>query len=337
MAATLPEAETGEEPALQRRRLRIRPEARNAIVVLFRFIFVLRTCALPALSAAGAVVAILTDNDGRSLTGGAPARRSSQRLFPPVDITHAPSLSIPTGVSVLFSFVVLKFVARLDESFGKIVAGPKTVRRCNDELLNQNLDNRWIFPLNNSLPNPVVKIHWLWNRFIAILFGVLGTISVLGAEKLMGSPFVHGLRNAFFQYPWNSHDANQILNRGSRPFNNDQSTISGCNQLYQSLVVCALFATWQLASLNEVKRVLVGPRFQIDLPNCLQPVTQDRLSHRAWTTRSICSGLWCTNALKFLTCVFIDHALTFCFIWFIWLALAVWFGGVLTISGRVGG
>ena len=62
MAATLPEAETGEERSTH-----------NAIVVLFKFIFVLRTCVLPALSAAGAVVAILTDNDGNSLTGGAPA------------------------------------------------------------------------------------------------------------------------------------------------------------------------------------------------------------------------------------------------------------------------
>ena len=56
MAATLPEAETGGEPTLQRHRLQIRPEARNAIVVLFKFIFVIRTRLLPALSAAGAVV-----------------------------------------------------------------------------------------------------------------------------------------------------------------------------------------------------------------------------------------------------------------------------------------
>ena len=62
IAATLPEAATSGERS-----------AHNAIVMLFKFIFVLRTCALPALSAAGAIVAILTDNDGKSLTGGAPA------------------------------------------------------------------------------------------------------------------------------------------------------------------------------------------------------------------------------------------------------------------------
>ena len=97
----------------------------------------------------------------------------------------------------------------------------------------------------------------------------------------------------------------------------------------------ALFGAWLLASLNEVKRVLVGPRFQIDLPNCLQPPTQGRLSHQVWTTRPTRSGLWCTNALKFLTCLFIDYALTFSGILAIWMALAVWVGGKLTISERV--
>ena len=41
--------------------------------MLFRFIFVFRSCALPALTAAGAVVRILTDAGGASLTGGASA------------------------------------------------------------------------------------------------------------------------------------------------------------------------------------------------------------------------------------------------------------------------
>ena len=233
---------------------------------------------------------------------------------------------------MLFSFVVLRFVARLDESFGKIVAGPETMRRCKDdldELLNQDLDNPWIFQLNNSLPNLVVKIHWLWNRFIAISLAILGTRSVLNAEKLMESPFVLGLRNAFFRYPWIFGDADDVQTRGS------ESVVSACNQLYQSLLVSALFAAWLLTSLNEVKRVLVGPRFQIDLPNCLQRPTQDRLSHQVWTTRPTRSGLWCTNALKFLTYVFIDYALTFSGILALWMALAVWAGGYLTISDRV--
>ena len=226
---------------------------------------------------------------------------------------------------------MLRFVAHLDEAFGKIFAGPETMRRCKDdltELLNQDLDN----PL-------VVKIHWLWNRFIAILLAVLGTISVLRAEVLMGSPFVIGLRNTFFLYPWHSDDPQDAINvvtRGSRPLSDDKSAASVCNQLYQSLLVSALFAAWLLALLSEMKRVLVGPKFQIDLPNCLhEPPTQDRLSHRFWTTRPACSGAWCTNALKFVSYLFIDYALTFCFILAIWMALAVWASGRLTISGRV--
>ena len=217
---------------------------------------------------------------------------------------------------------MLRFVAHLDEAFGKIFAGPETMRRCKDdlaELLNQDLDN----PL-------VVKIHWLWNRFIAILLAALGTISVLRAEVLMGSPFLISLRNTFFLYPWNSNNAIYIMTRGSY-----NSAAPVCNQLYQSLLVSALFAAWFLALLSEVKRVLVGPKFQIDLPNCLhEPTTQDRLSHRFWTTRP-CSGAWCTKALKFASCLFIDYALTVCFILAIWMALAVWASGGLTISGRV--
>ena len=62
MIAALPEAAMGEERSTH-----------NAIVMLFRFIFVFRSCALPALTAAGAVVRILTDAGGASLTGGASA------------------------------------------------------------------------------------------------------------------------------------------------------------------------------------------------------------------------------------------------------------------------
>jgi hypothetical protein len=42
-----------------------------AQVLLFSIMFTLRTSVLPPLSAVGAIVAILTDNDGESLTGGA--------------------------------------------------------------------------------------------------------------------------------------------------------------------------------------------------------------------------------------------------------------------------
>ena len=45
----------------------------NAIVLLFSIMFTLRTSVLPPLSAVGAIVAILTDGNGGSLTGGAVA------------------------------------------------------------------------------------------------------------------------------------------------------------------------------------------------------------------------------------------------------------------------
>ena len=40
-------------------------------VLLYRIMFTLRTSVLPPLSAVGAIVAILTDSNGASLTGGA--------------------------------------------------------------------------------------------------------------------------------------------------------------------------------------------------------------------------------------------------------------------------
>ena len=40
-------------------------------VLLYSIMFTLRTSVLPPLSAVGAIVAILTDNGGESLTGGA--------------------------------------------------------------------------------------------------------------------------------------------------------------------------------------------------------------------------------------------------------------------------
>ena len=40
-------------------------------VLLYRIMFTLRTSVLPPLSAVGAIVAILTDGNGASLTGGA--------------------------------------------------------------------------------------------------------------------------------------------------------------------------------------------------------------------------------------------------------------------------
>ena len=110
-------------------------------------------------------------------------------------------LLVPTslfaGVSVLFSFVVLSFVAHLDKGVSQIFVGPETKRRCEDDLAEKGL----------------VKIHWLWNRAIAVLLATLGSISVLRAEQLMASAFVRGLRANFFLYPWAGAD--QVQTRGS--------------------------------------------------------------------------------------------------------------------------
>ena len=105
---------------------------------------------------------------------------------------------------MLFSFVVLGFVAHLDDALSQIFVGPGTMRRCEEDL-------ETCFKAEKGL----VKIHWLWNRAIAILLATLGTISVLRAEQLMGSPFVGGLRTHFFMYPFDRADEVQTRGSGS--------------------------------------------------------------------------------------------------------------------------
>ena len=173
-----------------------------------------------------------------------------------------------------------------------------------------------------------VRVHWLWNRVIAMLLAALGTFSVLMAEPLMGTPLVLGLREIFFQYPWDRSD--DVMNRGSpRSVDNGKSAAGACNQLYQSLLVTSLLSAWVLALGNEVKRALVGPKFQIYPPSCLKLPTQ------FWTTRPTCSASWCTNALKLAFCGIMDYALMCGVILAIWMALAVWASGGLTLSDRV--
>ena len=270
---------------------------------------------LPPLSAVGAIVAILTDSNGASLTGGAVGGgqtptyctytvcRDGQNI-----LTH-PDFSLCAGVSVLFSFVVLGFVAHLDDALSQIFVGPGTMRRCEEDI-------ETCFKAEKGM----VKIHWLWNRAIAILLATLGTVSVLQAEQLMRSPFVRELRANFFLYPFDRAD--EVQTRGS-------GSAEACNQLYQSLVMVALFGAWLLALLSKMKSFLVGPQLHYYSPHCLA-VPPD-----FWTTRpTICSRSWCTNALRFAFRAFIGYALTFGSILATWLVFAVWIGGKLTLSDR---
>jgi hypothetical protein len=73
---------------------------------------------------------------------------------------------------VLFSFVVLSFVAHLDKGFGQIFVGPETMRRCEEDL-----DS--CFKAEKGL----VKIHWLWNRAIAVFLATLGTSQSSGLSS----------------------------------------------------------------------------------------------------------------------------------------------------------
>ena len=216
-------------------------------------------------------------------------------------------LLVPTslfaGVSVLFSFVVLSFVAHLDKGFGQIFVGPGTMRRCEEDL-----DSCF-------KAEGLVKIHWLWNRAVAVFLATLGTLSVLRAEQLMASAFVRGLRANFFLYPWAGAD--QVQTRGS-------GSAGACNKLYQSLVMVALFGAWLLALLSKMKSFLAGPQLQYySRPTAF------------WATRPTCSRSWCTNALRFAFRAFIGYSSTFCTIFATWLVFAVWIGGLLTVSGRV--
>ena len=213
---------------------------------------------------------------------------------------------------MLFSFIVLDFVAHIDEAFGQLFVGPEAVRRCKEDL-------ETYFEAEKGL----VKIHWLWNRAVALLLATLGTVSVLRAEQVMGSRFVGGLRAHFFLYPFERSD--EVMTRGS-------GSAQACNKLYQSLVMVALFGAWLLALLSKMKSFLVGPQVQYYSPKCIDAVPPDFCTTRPtiWCSRS-----WCTNALRFAFRAFIGYASTFATIFAIWLVFAVWIGGKLTLSDRV--
>ena len=58
-------------------------------VLLYSIMFTLRTSVLPPLSAVGAIVAILTDNGGESLTGGAVGGGQTTRTVTTVYYLHS--------------------------------------------------------------------------------------------------------------------------------------------------------------------------------------------------------------------------------------------------------
>ena len=220
---------------------------------------------------------------------------------------------------------MLSFVARLDEAFGTIFAGPETVERCADDL------KRF---LKEETGTSRVKIHWLWNRAIAIVLASVGSLSVLNAEQLMGSALVIGLKKTFFRYP----NGDQVT-LGSYSSDDDKSATKECNQLYQALVVSSLFGAWLLALLAkvEVKATLGGGEgggggageggsggiIRALMPRSLDRQVEVAIAHsRSWWA--------CTSAFLFVA----DFALTFCAILAIWMVFAVWIGTALTISER---
>ena len=134
---------------------------------------------------------------------------------------------------------MLSFVAHLDEAFGKIFASPETVERCTHDL------KRF---LKEETGTSRVKIHWLWNRAIAIFLATVGSLSVLNAEQLMESALVIGLKKTFFRHP----NGDQVTFLGTASAD-DKSATRECNQLYQALVVSSLFGAWLLALLAKVE------------------------------------------------------------------------------------
>ena len=122
-----------------------------------------------------------------------------------------------------------------------------------------------------------VRVHWLWNRVIAMLLAALGTFSVLMAEPLMGTPLVLGLREIFFQYPWDRSD--DVMNRGSpRSVDNGKSAAGACNQLYQSLLVTSLLSAW-LHLLGERGETRAGRTQVSNLPAQLLEATDPVLDN----------------------------------------------------------
>ena len=225
---------------------------------------------------------------------------------------------------MLLSFIVLGFVAHIDEAFSKIFVCPGIMRQCEIDL-------------DECFERGKVKIHWFWNRAVAILLATMVTLSVLWAERLMRSALVLDLRTVFYFYPWDKAD--QVRTRGS-----DSAEV--CNKLYQFLVMVALFGAWILALLSQMKRFLMGPfgawilallshmkRFLME-PR-LQYDTR-RVVQKSGGTASRQLGVEENlNALCLAFCALIGYACTFFIILAVWLVFAVWIGGLLTLSERV--
>jgi len=258
--------------------------AHYAIMIVYKCIFLFRGSALPALTAAGAVVAILTDNGGASLTG---------------------------GVSVLFSFIVLSFVAELDDAFGKIFVRPDIVSQCETDLGEC---------FNKDAPDNKAKIYWLWNRFTATSLALAVILEALFAEQLMVSDLVRGLRKTFFRFPWNA----EIETRGSPSVYDDGELAGACNQLNQTLLVMALFCAWILVLFAKAKIIL--------LPLMAQETIQ---GNRKIVHIDSCSDDWCIKQFTNLIRVFIDLSTAFCTILGVWWVFGVWISGELMLADRV--
>ena len=202
---------------------------------------------------------------------------------------------------------MLSFVAHLDEAFGKIFASPETVERCTHDL------KRF---LKEETGTSRVKIHWLWNRAIAIFLATVGSLSVLNAEQLMESALVIGLKKTFFRHP----NGDQVTFLGTASAD-DKSATRECNQLYQALVVSSLFGAWLLALLAKV---------EVKATLAVAARGGGGGGDRALTRRSLDrQAVACTSACF----VFVaEFALTFCTILATWMVFAVWIGTELTMS-----
>ncbi len=209
---------------------------------------------------------------------------------------------------------MLSFVAHLDEAFGKIFAGPETVERCTDDLKTF---------LKEKTGTNRVKIHWLWNRAIAISLASVGSLTVLNAEHLMESALVIGLKKTFFRYP-----SGDQVRFGSSSADDDKSAMRECNQLYQALVMSSLLGAWLLALLAkvELKATLGGGEGDGgggEGGGGGGDGDPGRRPRRSW---------WAFTSAFFMFIA--DLALTFCTILAAWIVFAVWIGTALTRSDR---
>ena len=207
---------------------------------------------------------------------------------------------------MLFSFIVLSFVAELDDAFGKIFVRPDIVSQCKIDLIK----------CFKYAPDNKVKIYWLGNRVIATSLALAVILEALFAEQLMQSDLVRGLRKTFFRFPWNA----EIETRGSPSVYDDGELAGACNQLNQTLLVMALFCAWILVLFTKAKIIL--------LPLMAQETIQGNCKYT-------CSDDWCIKQFTNLIRVFIDLSTAFCTILGVWWVFGVWISGELMLADRV--